>query len=241
MSGKLVVLALALLLAFRFWDPELSGNRAYRRGDYAQAVEYYREALSRRGPTPQLLYNLGTALLRSGSTELARERLATALEARSAELRAVAFYNLGNALAEQPGPGDAGIANLRAAISAYQRSLLLDPDQDDVRWNLELALRQLERFESERPALPGPETEDPERPEGEGRTPGARPRPGDALEGSTPQTGRFPETEEPLAAPDAPMSRELAEQILRAVEERERGLQREKLKQRRQRARGPDW
>ncbi len=230
-------LLLALFpLGLRLWSQEAAGNRAYRRGDYARAAERYREALAEEGGNPRLDYNLGTALLRQAELEAARGRLTAALGARTPDLRSQAFYNLGNAHAEDA--GDGGAEPLRAAIAAYRRSLLLDPDQEDARWNLELALRRLE--EETQAALSGPEqspTPPRELEEGEGSEPaqGAGPPP-------LPQPGEVPPPEGAAReTPDSPFPRELAEQVLRAVEERERGLQREKLRRQRRGTTGPDW
>ena len=44
------------------------GNRLYRAGRYPEAVAAYQEALRDGEGSPQLRYNLGTALLRSGAT-----------------------------------------------------------------------------------------------------------------------------------------------------------------------------
>ena len=233
--GLILLLGVALL-GFRLATQEESGNRAYRRGNYPGAVERYREAVARSGGSARLQYNLGTALLQMVQPE-ARERLMEALEAQSPELRARAFYNLGNSLARGPEGGRPSAGELRAAIDAYRRSLLLDPASDDVRWNLELAMHRLEEQEGS-PQQEGPPQQSPNVPsqgEGEGRQQGGEgstaPRPGEMRQPEGAQAG----------ASDEPLSRELAEQILRAVEERERALQREKLRRQRRRTRGPDW
>ncbi len=200
-------------------------------------MERYRAALDRAADeAPRLRYNLGTSLLQLEELEAARGQLGAALEAQSPELRARAFYNLGNAHARD-GSADR-VENLRDAIAAYRRALLLDPDDDDARWNLELAMRRLEEERSQ--GLPGP-TQSP--PATQQPDPGqaAEPEPG-AGQAPAPQAGLEPRADSAGAETvDAPLPRELAEQILRAVEERERGLQREKLRKQRQRVRGPDW
>lgn len=236
----LALVAALVLAAFRPWGQEEAGNRAYRRGDYRQAVERYREAVAKGGGTPRLQYNLGTALLRQGELAAARERLSDALAAQSAELRARTFYNLGNALALEPAGSKE--ENLRAAIESYRRSLLLDDSRADARWNLELAMRQLAELERARSGLPGGAEEQPpeESPAGAGEG-----------RGSGRESGEGPQAPQPGAAGqsraagretvDAPFPRELAEQILRAVEERERAIQREKLKRQGTTAKGPDW
>jgi len=239
MRTTATVMAIAMfLVGFRLLTQEPAGNRAYRRGDYERAAEAYREALRESESDPRLRYNLGTTLLRLEETESAREHLTRALEGRSPDLRARAFYNLGNSYAN-PAGRRVTAEDLRSAIDAYRRSLLLAADADDARWNLELALHRLHELEST-PASgsQGPESdsdrgaaggESPDRPQEPG---GASPLPGSQAGGEG--AGLEPGT-------DAPLPRALAEQILRAVEEQERGLQREKLRRTKKRVSGPDW
>lgn len=231
----------AVALGFRFWGQEEAGNRAYRRGDAAEAAERYREALAARGGSPRLQYNLGTALLRLGDPEPAREKLTEALDARSLELRARAFYNLGNALVRPPADGELSAESLRAAIDAYRRALLLDAGSDEARWNLELALRRLRKLEENRQSLPGSEEESPAPAEGAGDGQPQRPRRGDGQVPAPESGGAEQSRGADQRSVDAPLPTALAEQVLRAVEERERDLQREKLKRQRKRVSGPDW
>lgn len=235
LAASLVLLALGA----RPSGQEPSGNRAYRDGDYARAVERYREARANREANPRLSYNLGTALLRLGEADLAYERLIESLDAQSPELRARAFYNLGNALIQRGGPQNSEA--LRGAIEAYRRSLLLDPASEDARWNLELASRRLELQESSQPPLTEPDQEQSATPSGD---------PGEEREGrqGQPSTaggegsgGSSLDEKAERGSADSALPRDLAEQILRAVEERERGLQREKMRTERRRTRGPDW
>jgi hypothetical protein len=119
--------------------------------------------------------------------------------------------------------------------------LLLDPSNEDARWNIELAMLRLQELERTRQPLAGSgqQGEAPPQPPGAGDE--QRPREG-AGPTPLPQPG---ESERPsgaagdLAAPPFPL--ELAEQILRAVEERERSLQREKLRRQRTQTAGPEW
>lgn len=238
-GGLALLIALtAILLGFRFWGQEPGGNRAYRDGDYLKAVERYRAALVRGATTPRLEYNLGTALFQVGEAQDAQRLLESALRAQAPELRAHAFYNLGVVLTRS---GATSAENLRAAVAAYRRSLLLDPHNEDARWNIELAMRRLQELEqTSRPlAGSGQQGQAPPQPPGAGDE--QFPREGEGV-AQLPQPG---ETERPsgaaedLAEPPFPL--ELAEQILRAVEERERSLQREKLRRQRTRASGPEW
>lgn len=237
--GALALLLLLVTSGFQIWGQEEKGNRAYRRGDYPKAAERYREALARGGREDRLSYNLGTALLQLGVAEEARDRLAEGLRVQAPELRARAFYNLGNALVlgSEGGPSEAEI--LRAALDAYRRALLLEPENDDARWNLELALRRLREAEERDVSLSGQQERPEAPPQGAGAGREQEPRQGGG-QMPQPQPGQAP-PEGAAELGDAPLSQELAEQILRAVEERERGLQREKLRRQRKRGKGPDW
>lgn len=233
----LVVALWAAVLGPQGWGRDSKASRAYRKGDYERAAEGYRAAMSRGVPSARLEYNLGTTLFQLDEPEGARRLLESALRGQEIELRARAFYNLGNVLAQS---GEGSEANLSAAVEAYRRSLLLDPDRDDVRWNLELALDRLEQLRDTQRPLSGSGQQPDERPQpGSGEEPrpeagaGAEPLP---LPGETERReGAADEVGEP------PFPLELADQILRAVEERERRLQREKLRRQPRRTRGPDW
>jgi tetratricopeptide (TPR) repeat protein len=234
----LPIVLTAVLLGFRFWGQEPGGNRAYRDGDYSRAVERYRAALIRGTSTPRLEYNLGTALFQIGEAQDAQGLLESALRAQAPELRARAFYNLGNVLTQG---GEASAEDLQTAIEAYRRSLLLDPRNENARWNIELAMRWLQELEQTRQPLAGAGEQGQAPPQPPGAGDEQLPREGEGA-APLPQPG---ETERPSGAADElaepPFPLELAEQILRAVEERERSLQREKLRRQRTRASGPEW
>ncbi len=240
--ASILIVAMAVLGAGdRLVIQEERGNRAYRDGRYAESIERYRSALAEDTEAPRLHYNLGTAYLEVGDLEDARAELEQALEAQDAELRFRAFYNLGNAHARlgsgQPRNRDA----LRSAVQAYRRALLLEPGSQRAKWNLEVALRRLDRLDEETP--PTPPSQQPQ--SGDGSGGGEQPD-----DGANPEAPGVPETNvppegrrDPGELPDlGPLPPELARGLLRAVEERERGLQKEKLRERHpNRRRGPDW
>ena len=239
MKRSSLLLLFVLAMGFQIGGQEERGNRAYRRGDYPKAAERYRGAIAREGDDPQLNYNLGTALLQLGVSQEARDRLTAGLGAQSPELRARAFYNLGNALVSGSEDNSAETELLRAAVDAYRRSLLLEPENDDARWNLELALRRLQEAEENMP-LSGEQEQPESQQQNQGAGQDQEPRQGEGPP-PQPQPGQSPDQESAADLSDAPLTQELAEQILRAVEERERGLQREKLKRQGKRGKGPDW
>ncbi|MEO8504893.1 MAG: hypothetical protein ABI609_13430 [Acidobacteriota bacterium] len=86
---------------------------------------------------PAVQYNAGSGHLLVNQGKDAVPYLEKAAETASPGLKPRVQYNLGNA---KLAAGDAS-----GAVEAYKQSLRLDPASEDAKWNLELALRQLEK------------------------------------------------------------------------------------------------
>lgn len=126
------------------------GNTAYATGDFAAALRHYEPAMVAQPDTALFHYNGGLAL--AGLERLTHAELALrrALEsAETLELRADAYYNLGNLYYEQ--------ARYVEAVEVYRNALLLRPGDPDAQYNLELAL--LMRGSETPPATPAPTDE----------------------------------------------------------------------------------
>lgn len=140
----LLCLAIVSLLAR---DTE-TGNRLYREGEFERAAAEYQRALERGERSPALHYNLGTALLRLGRYEEARQQLELATRAEEPEIRQRAHYNAGNTDLDPAFTAPATEARreqLQRAVAAYREALRLDPADEDAKWNLELAERLLQQ------------------------------------------------------------------------------------------------
>jgi len=152
-------LALVLLLALGGWEPLRSldpdvraGNQAYAEGRYDDALAAYDRAAQRGGVDPHgLAFDRGTALVKKAqATQDAAERaqlmaqadaaLKEAARSKDARLRADAHYNRGNAAL-----GEGSLEKLGDAIEAYKEALRANPDHDNARVNLELALKKREK------------------------------------------------------------------------------------------------
>ncbi len=193
MRGLLIGLLLVLLVACD--SPAArnnSGVAAYEQGDSEDALQAFQRAQV-LAPEDALPYaNAGAALVRSGALERARLALLFALRNAPPELAAVAYYNLGNLAFQQ--------RRFDEAIAAYQNALLLNPNDEDARYNLELAFQRIEQqADAEAMALP------------------------DDASVSTPDSGGAPQSSTATPTPDAPdgvgeMSAADAEAILDAVQ-----------------------
>ena len=121
-------------------------------GQFARAASSYRSAITDGDQRPEMLYNLGTALVAADSLDRSLEPLERATLAEREELRYRALFNLGLA---QLKLGRAGARNadstrrsLATAVELYKRVLLMRPGDGDAQWNYELALTELSRQSS---------------------------------------------------------------------------------------------
>lgn len=215
------------------------GNRLFRAGQYAEAVEVYRAALEDGEEGPVLRYNLGTALLKLGRFEEAEEHLRAALDVVEPETREWVYYNLGQRYLEdarQSQDPQAKGALYEAAVESYRQALRLSPDDADAKWNYELSLQERDQQASGGGGGEEDQDQDPqdqdEQPgdQGEGGSAPGQNQPSDATPSPGDQGGQ------------APMSMEQAERILSAIEQDERELFREKLRKGQQQSRpARDW
>ena len=115
------------------------GNRSYARGDYARAIERYERALKAAPGSFEATYDLGNALCRAERFDQSEQTLARAAAdtLRTDDERAEAFYNLGNTQFQQK--------KYKEALESYRRSLLLDPDDMEAKYNFAYTKKLLEQ------------------------------------------------------------------------------------------------
>lgn len=109
-----------------------SGNTAFNRANYDAALRAYQAAQVNSPNRPEAYYNAASALLELAEYDSAIAALQQALIHADESFAARAYYNLGNILFEERRFGE--------AVEAYQNVLLINPDDEDARYNLELAL-----------------------------------------------------------------------------------------------------
>jgi tetratricopeptide (TPR) repeat protein len=112
-----------------------AGNNLYSQSDYSAAIKAYQSAQVAAPDDPEAYYNAASAYSRAGEYEKAIEALKQALKTTDPDLTARAQYNLGNVYFEMRRFGD--------SVMAYQQVLLIQPNDEDTRHNLELAMNQI--------------------------------------------------------------------------------------------------
>ncbi len=125
------------------WTP-LSTVTAMQSQTPASQAAGLRRAITAGDRSPRTLYNYGTALLASDSSDAAIAALTRVTDARDPDVRYRSWFNLGLAHLRRglTAPADSGASELDAALDAYKRILLDRPRDADARWNYELALRE---------------------------------------------------------------------------------------------------
>ena len=112
-----------------------AANGLYEQGEFEQALTAYQHLLADRPDVPQLSYNAGNTLNRLRRYDRAVVETQRGLPPDDNRLGAITYYALGNHFA--------ALEQYEQAYDAYKSSLLLDPNDEDAKWNMEIVLNQL--------------------------------------------------------------------------------------------------
>lgn len=117
-----------------------SANKALEQKDYTEAIRIYQQVSSEKSLwTGHALFGLGNILAEQKKYQEALSAYEQALkqDGLSAYQMAHIHHNIGNiAMSEK---------KYEAAIESYKRALILNPSDDDTRYNLVLAQKQIEK------------------------------------------------------------------------------------------------
>ncbi len=119
------------------------GNKAYRSGQYDQALAKYKAALMAGGDPSVVAYNLGNTHYALGESDAAQQAYTESMRPGRPRDLSGSVYNLGNAYLQG--------GKMSEAISAYIEALKLNPDDEDAKYNLELARRMLNQMQQSQP------------------------------------------------------------------------------------------
>ena len=141
-----IILLFSAVTAFFIWTGVAHGDKAskvnkrgidaFDKQNFEESVEHFTEALVESPDTPELKFNRGTALSELGKTEEAlNELISSAIQLEKTDRSAAAYFNAGNTLFSSN--------NIEGAIEEYKQAVKLDQSSEDIRHNLELAIRKL--------------------------------------------------------------------------------------------------
>jgi tetratricopeptide (TPR) repeat protein len=114
-----------------------SGNRLYKDSTFVKAEIDYRKALELNPKSSDAMYNLGNALLMQQKGKEAMEQFEAASRVeKDKEKLAQIYHNMGVILQSSK--------QLLQCIEAYKQALRNNPKDDETRYNLALAQKQLQ-------------------------------------------------------------------------------------------------
>jgi Ca-activated chloride channel homolog len=237
----LVFMALALLVtacsASEAEKLNKEGNEAFEKQAFEDALIDYQTAQIKEPELAEPYYNAANALYRQGQYDAALDQLNMALSfAEGESLTGHSFFNLGNS--------SFNMQDLGTAVAAYTESLLLNPDDQDAKYNLELALQQQQQEQEQQEqeqqeqeqeqSEDGQEQEQPEGGEGEQEQEQQEQGQEESEEGQEGEQDQEQESEQPqegqqgenqqqegqpsqVPAPGQRMTEEQAQQLLAAI------------------------
>jgi len=204
------------------------GNTNFEEAAYDDALEEYTAAKEENQALAEPFYNSGNAYHNKGDLKAAIDQTQQALRMADDKLAQLAFYNLGNSYFIQE--------DWPAAIKNYQEALLLNPNDVQAKYNLELALRNVQRLmeqngdgqPQQQPGQGGGQGQGEEnQPQGEGEENEGG---GEGEEEEQPGGGGEGEEEEQSGGGDGDLTEEEAEQLLDNLSQNSQTLQ-ERLNQ----------
>lgn len=114
------------------------GNKLFKLNNYIDAENLYRESIRKDGDLVEPAYNLGNSLYRQGKfNDAGRYFQQAANKTENKQLKSRAFHNLGNSLLKEQ--------KLEEGIDAYKKALINNPNNEESRYNLAYAQKQLQQ------------------------------------------------------------------------------------------------
>ena len=150
--------ALMLIFAFVFsfagdWGDILrstpeKAEKAYEKENFQKALELYQQSQVNNPDSDTLSYNLGNTYYRLGDYESAAKEYSHILDNQDAKLSSDGFYNMGNTL-YQIGKSKNDQESLKKSLESYKRSIQLDPEDKDSKYNYELVKKMLAQMQQQ--------------------------------------------------------------------------------------------
>ena len=142
LTAFLLALACGVCMAQTDRKEVRAGNRQYKKGNWQNAEIEYRKAQAKDSTSFAASYNLAGALYREGNFDEAAKTLDRLKEIAPASGRAADyFYNQGNVAVQKK--------DWKAAVEAYKQSILLNPEDLEAKENYAYAKQMLKDEEQQ--------------------------------------------------------------------------------------------
>jgi len=124
-----IITILYFSVNYLFADDE--GINNYKNKKFEEAKKYYEQILATRENDAAASLGLGASQYQLGDIPNAAKSFEDALKSKDIKIQDRAYYNLGNALYSQQ--------RMEESIAFYRKALELNPNDDDAKFNYELA------------------------------------------------------------------------------------------------------
>lgn len=113
----------------------IKGNKAYKENKYNEAADEYRDALKNSDNNVIADYNLGNAFYKNNNTDGAIKSYDNVIEhSTDNSIKQKAYYNKGVSYQKTK--------KLQECINAYENALVLNPNDEEARQNLQRAMKE---------------------------------------------------------------------------------------------------
>lgn len=217
LTAFLLALACGVCMAQTDRKEVRAGNRQYKKGNWQNAEIEYRKAQAKDSTSFAAGYNLAGALYREGNFDEAAKTLDRLKEIAPASGRAVDyFYNQGNVAVQKK--------DWKAAVEAYKQSILLNPEDLEAKENYAYAKQMLKDEEQQGGGGDNQQDQDNKdqdnNQDNSGQNQNQNDNP-DQNQGDRPDPQQDPQQGEG----DAKISPQQAQQMLKAIQAREKKTQ----------------
>lgn len=213
LTAFLLALACGVCMAQTDRKEVRAGNRQYRKGNWQNAEIEYRKAQAKDSTSFAAGYNLAGALYREGNFDEAAKALDRLKEIAPASGRAADyFYNQGNVAVQKK--------DWKAAVEAYKQSILLNPEDLEAKENYAYAKQMLKDEEQQGGGGDNQQDQDNKDQDNSGQDQNQNDNP-DQNQGDRPDPQQDPQQGEG----DAKISPQQAQQMLKAIQAREKKTQ----------------
>ena len=220
LTAFLLALACGVCMAQTDRKEVRSGNRQYKKGNWQNAEIEYRKAQAKDSTSFAAGYNLAGALYREGNFDEAAKTLDRLKEIAPASGRAADyFYNQGNVAVQKK--------DWKAAVEAYKQSILLNPEDLEAKENYAYAKQMLKDEEQQGGGGDNQQDQDNKDQDNSGQDQNQNDNNGqqndnpDQNQGDRPDPQQDPQQGEG----DAKISPQQAQQMLKAIQAREKKTQ----------------
>ncbi len=217
LTAFLLALACGVCMAQTDRKEVRAGNRQYKKGNWQNAEIEYRKAQAKDSTSFAAGYNLAGALYREGNFDEAAKTLDGLKEIAPASGRAADyFYNQGNVAVQKK--------DWKAAVEAYKQSILLNPEDLEAKENYAYAKQMLKDEEQQGGGGDNQQDQDNKdqdnNQDNSGQNQNQNDNP-DQNQGDRPDPQQDPQQGEG----DAKISPQQAQQMLKAIQAREKKTQ----------------